>query len=155
MAVDAVSVAKSARLGEDLSHLDLLFLNRDEARALTGMQEAAAGHAATAGARCGRVVLTEGQAGVHALADGPPLWAAAPAIEKVNVSGAGDALIAGTLLRLAEDASLAAAVEFGAACAALTVSSPDAVAPDCRARTSDDRSCRRAALPRSDDAHER
>ena len=74
LAVDAVSVAKSARLGEDLSQLDLLFLNRDEARAMTGMREAgqAMRHLKERGAA--RVVMTDGAAGAHALADGSPLW---------------------------------------------------------------------------------
>ncbi len=155
LAVDAVSVAKSARLGADLSQIDFLFLNRDEARALTGTQEALPAMRRLRERGAAAVVLTEGPAGVHGLADGPALWVAAPAVARVNVSGAGDALIAGTVLRLAEGASLADAVEFGAACAAFTVSSPGAVAT----RMSRENVARsflpQSGLQRSDDSHER
>ena len=98
--------------------------------------------------------MTDGAAGAHALADGPPLWVPAPATLTVNASGAGDALIAGTLLRLAEDAPLAAALEFGAACAGLALASPGAVASE-MSRENVERSILPAGgVPRSGDARE-
>ncbi|MDP9137573.1 MAG: PfkB family carbohydrate kinase [Pseudomonadota bacterium] len=154
LAVDAVSVAKSARLGKDLSHLDVLFLNRDEARAMSGSQEPEPAMRQLRERGAGCVVLTSGAAGAHALAGGPPHWVPAAAANAVNVSGAGDALIAGTLLRLAENASLAIALEFGAACAGLALSSPEAVTADLSREKVE-----RSMLPeridmRSEDAHD-
>jgi sugar/nucleoside kinase (ribokinase family) len=48
----------------------------------------------------------------------------------VDVTGAGDALAAGTLSGLLEDLPLAEALKRGAALAALTLSSSHAVAPE-------------------------
>jgi pseudouridine kinase len=100
------------------------------------------------------VVITDGAAGVHSLVEGPPVFVPAPAVKIMNASGAGDALIAGTLLRLAENAPLTASLRFGTACAALALSSPEAVASDL-AREKIERSILpESGAERSDGAHE-
>jgi pseudouridine kinase len=154
LAVDAVSVAKSVRLGEDLLHIDLLFLNRDEARAMTGTHKSqqAMRQLKKRGVAC--VVMTDGAAGVHALVEGLPVFVPAPTVNNVNASGAGDALIAGTLLRLAENAPLAAALRFGTACAAFALSSPEAVASDLSREKIERSILPESGAERSDDAHE-
>jgi pseudouridine kinase len=128
LAVNTVSVAKSARLGDDLSHIDVLFLNRHEAQAMTGSIEPRSAMRKLERRGAGSVVLTEGASGLHAIdSDGRLLAVSAAAVQIVNVSGAGDALIAGTVLRLAEKAPFEAAIEFGAACAMSALSSPGPV----------------------------
>ena len=50
--------------------------------------------------------------------------------EVVDVTGAGDAMLAGYLHALGQGADPAAAAEYGAAAAALTIASPQPVRPD-------------------------
>ncbi len=135
LAVDPVSVAKSARLPEDLHGIDLLVLNRDEASAylarhsLTGLDPPAS---ATALIRAGaaKVVLTLGAEGALAANQEGLVWVPATPAIPVNVTGAGDSLIAAVLHALMKDEPLAAAVAFGCRAAALTVTSPYTVDPD-------------------------
>jgi pseudouridine kinase len=144
VAVDAVSTPKVTRLGTGLRGVRVLFCNLDEARALlavlpggtrtppappTAPPQVAA---ALVAAGAGTVVLTLGPGGaVIADPDGVrALPARAAAV--VDVTGAGDALVAGTLSGLAAGAGLDDAVRTGIAAAALTVGSPASVRPDLR-----------------------
>ncbi len=132
LAADAVSVAKSRRLPADLTGLDVLFLNADEAGAMAGdggamPPEDCARRLVAAGA--GAVVLTLGEAGLIVADGGGCHHVAAVPAEVVDVTGAGDALIAVTLARLLAGAPLPAAVRTGARIAALTVASEASVAP--------------------------
>jgi pseudouridine kinase len=61
---------------------------------------------------------------------------AAPAVTPVDVTGAGDAMLAAFCHRLLTGASLADAAAYGHQAAAVTVASPHTVAPDLRARMS-------------------
>lgn len=148
LAADAVSRAKAARLAPILPRLDLLFCNRAEAAALLGrdsehdegQQEPGDSGAevatalVTAGA--GAVVMTRGAApvllatrgGIDEISLTTREGAAAPAPRIVDVTGAGDALIAGTLAGLEHGLALADAVAAGMRAAALTLESPGAVA---------------------------
>ncbi|HEX2137973.1 MAG TPA: carbohydrate kinase family protein [Microvirga sp.] len=135
LAVDAVSTHKAARLPQDLAGVDLLFANRDEARAIgaaglrpEGSDEAFARGILARGA--GAVVVTLGAQG--ALAATGTAMAALPAVaaEIVDVTGAGDALIAGTLSELLQGATLPDALATGLLSASLTVESPGSVRPD-------------------------
>lgn len=153
LAADAVSRAKAARLAPLLPRLDLLFCNRAEAAALLGRDgehdegqhepdgRGADGHGAeaatalvTAGASA--VVMTRGAApvllatrgGLEEISLTRCDGAAAPAPRIVDVTGAGDALIAGTLAGLEHGLALAQAVAAGMRAAALTLESPGAVA---------------------------
>ncbi len=131
LAIDAVSIAKIERLPHDLRGLDLLFLNEDEARALLGAS--APGDAAEL-ARAVRkrgptaVVLTCGARGaVVAEGNATTEIAVIPAVV-VDVTGAGDALIAGTLFGLLRGDELPGAVRTGVLAAKLTIESPVSVA---------------------------
>ena len=135
LAVDPVSVAKSARLPANLHGIDLLVLNRDEAGAylarhgLTGLEPRESA-AALLRAGAAAVVLTLGPEGALAASqEGFVPVSATPAIP-VDVTGAGDSLMAAVLHALLKDEPLAVAVTFGCRAAALTVASPYTVHPD-------------------------
>lgn len=146
LAADAVSRAKAARLGPILPRLDLLFCNRAEAAALLGrdgeqdgeQQEEDGAETANALVEAGvkAVVMTRGAApvllatrsGIDEISLTTCDGAAAPPPRVVDVTGAGDALIAGTLAGLEHGLPLARAVAAGMRAAALTLESPGAVA---------------------------
>jgi pseudouridine kinase len=135
LAVDAVSTPKVARLGGDLAGIDLLFLNLDEARALTGRPTADAATAAAGlvAAGVGAVVLTLGAAGALVVdGDGGAATVAALPAHQVDATGAGDALIAATLAELADGPAVAVAeaAATGMVAAALTIESDASVRPD-------------------------
>ena len=131
LAVDGVSVAKSARLPDDLAGVDLLFLNRDEAAAVAGRhgrrdRDPAVLAAALRAAGAGAVVVTLGSAGALAAAPEGTLRVPARPATVVDVTGAGDALIAATLASVAAGDMLAEAVRRGCAAAARAVATPSA-----------------------------
>jgi pseudouridine kinase len=126
LALDAVSVAKSARLPDRLDGVDLLFLNRDEAAALAprfgqAPGEPAAIAAALVGAGARGVVLTLGAGGALAATRAGVVTVPAVPARVVDVTGAGDALVAATLAARMAGADLPAAVAQGCAAAAATV----------------------------------
>ncbi|MBK7625291.1 MAG: carbohydrate kinase family protein [Kineosporiaceae bacterium] len=136
LAVDAVSTPKVGRLPRDLTGVEVLFCNLDEAQALaihhgwplTGnaldLVELLHDHGAA------HVVLSRGADGlVIGDADGIRM-VPATAASVFDVTGAGDSLIAGTLTLLAAGAGLDDAVLAGTLVAALTVESHFSVRPD-------------------------
>ncbi|MBT0773895.1 carbohydrate kinase family protein [Kineosporia sp. J2-2] len=135
VAFDAVSTHKVLRLPRDLSGLSLLSCNRAEARAWLGRHGlptdgddktlATALRAAGAGA----VLLTRGPAGLVVASEG--VLAEVPAVpaSPIDVTGAGDALMAGTLAALIGGADLVTAARAGAERAARTVESELSVLP--------------------------
>lgn len=136
LAVDTVSTVKAARLPRDLSAIDLLFTNCDEANALLGRNKTStrlgACEAAQAllhqGAR--QVILTLGAEGyVIATMEGLQMQEIIPATP-VDITGAGDAMIAGTLYRLLASQSLIRAARTGACLASLTIEHSASVRPD-------------------------
>lgn len=132
LAVDAVSVPKVSRLPLDLSGIGLLFLNLDEAEALLGKSDSSPEQIALALLERGaaRVVLTMAEAGLIAVdCSGSSKVDAIPA-QVVDTTGAGDALIAGTLVAMVTGRSLAEAVQMGTVAAALTLECPYSVRPD-------------------------
>lgn len=134
LAVDAVSVAKATHVRDALDRLALLFLNADEARALVPDAPASATPhelAASLVARgVGTVVLTRGGAGT--IVRQPRRMIAVPAVtaERIDATGAGDALIAATLARLVDGDDVVQAVRIGTLAAALAVEVIGAVRPD-------------------------
>ncbi|MBS9721713.1 winged helix-turn-helix transcriptional regulator [Tianweitania sp. BSSL-BM11] len=139
LAVDTVSTPKAARLPKDLSGIDLLFTNFDEANTLLGLagdarlQPRKAAQALRV-AGVGEVIVTMGaqgcavasRAGVKLL---PPVEA-----RPVDVTGAGDAMIAGTLYRMLAGDPLPLAARTGALLASLTTECEASVRPDLSAR---------------------
>ncbi|WP_334175467.1 carbohydrate kinase [Pseudoxanthobacter sp.] len=129
LAMDAVSVAKAARLPAGLTGIDVLFLNADEGVALTGRADPAAAAAALLAAGAGTVVLTCGAAGAWICdAAGPRLLPAPPA-KVVDVTGAGDTLVGVALAALASGHGIDDAVGRGMAAAADTIGSAASIAP--------------------------
>ena len=129
IAVDTVSVSKAKRLPEDLSAVDLLFTNRAEAVSIlnqtpgteTHLLEDIAASLKTRGAN--GIVLTDGAHG-HLTSWGAELFTTpALASEVVNVSGAGDALVAGVLFKLLCGAGIVESAFAGAVLSALTIES--------------------------------
>lgn len=136
LAVDAVSVAKAARLPDDLTGVDVLFLTLAEARAALDRPGLDAPTAAAAlGSRgAAAVIVTLGAEGfVLAERAQPPRAVPALLTSVVDVTGAGDSFIAATLWRLVRGDTLATAAMAGRKAAALTI----ATAESTRARLRD------------------
>jgi pseudouridine kinase len=138
LVVVAVSAPKIIRLPADLTGVDMLFCTRDEACAWLARHGSAPDPEATdaevaeavraAGARA--VVLTLGADGALGLdGDGPVEVPSAP-VAVVDVTGGGDALVAGTVDALLEGAGLADALRRGVRLAGLTIAVRGAVRPD-------------------------
>jgi pseudouridine kinase len=125
-AVDAVSVVKARKLRGLLPRVSILFANLAQAASVAEV-EAFADPAAAArvmrglGACAG--VVTAGARGIAVWSgDRVQTMAALPASPR-NVTGAGDALIAGTLYGVSQGMPLAEAARLGLAAAAITVES--------------------------------
>ncbi len=127
--VDGVSVQKCQRLRGLLTGIHMLKVNQLEAEALSGLpanstEEAQA--AALALHRLGvrNVVVSRGALGISWCDEFGVLGSrAATPMDVVNSSGAGDALLAGLVHALLVGQTLAEAVPFAMACAAMTLSS--------------------------------
>jgi pseudouridine kinase len=132
LALDAISVPKAVRLPRDLAGIACLFLNHDEAHAVlggpgggpAGPADPAAMAAALRARGAAAVVLTLGPDGCLADDGTGPVHVPAAATTVVDVTGAGDAMIAATLLGLGHGLALVQAVRFGTSMAARTVASP-------------------------------
>ena len=127
---DGVSVAKAPRLSGILAALSIVFVNRAEAAAIAGCGVETSPAELSArlrdmGARA--VVITDGASPLHLRHSGETLDLPAPHASIVDVTGAGDALIAGTLAGLARGCDLAASLLIGQQAARLTLESPGAV----------------------------
>jgi pseudouridine kinase len=126
VAVDAISVVKARKLRGVLPRISILFANLAQAASVADVESIPdAAHAARAlhalGARAG--IVTAGAAGIAVwIGDDVRTLAALPAVPR-DVTGAGDALIAGTLFGLTEPRSLFDAAPLGLAAAAITVES--------------------------------
>lgn len=132
LAIDAVSTPKVMRLPRDLTGVGLLFLNLDEARAFLREPETSAEEAAARLRACGaeRVVLTLGEAGLVVSDQSGTCQLAAVRATISDATGAGDALIAATLVTLLKGYPLTEAARLGTVAAALTVESTASVRPD-------------------------
>jgi sugar/nucleoside kinase (ribokinase family) len=131
VAVSPVSVQKSERVRDDMAGIDFLFLNRFEAEALLGSSETLRGLAAKlAASEVPHGVVSGDAEGAVAWSRGDILPLAAPAARPVNVNGAGDALAAATLARLARGDDFFTAARIGMAAGAMTVEAEMAVRAD-------------------------
>jgi len=122
-----VSKAKAPRLKSSLSELDILFTNRVELGALSGQDneqdtdiDAAMDWISREGPD--HVVVSNGSKAVTVLAEGKRHHVPVSALTQVrDVTGAGDALAAGTLFKLIAGVSFIDAVEFGIRAAQKTI----------------------------------
>ncbi len=132
LAADAVSVVKSRKLTSILGTVSPLFLNLSQAASVLGAP--AFPDAASAALALSRHVLagvvTAGADGVAAWLNGEVRAIPARIASVRDVTGAGDALIAGTLFGITGGvAGFFRAVQLGVAAAAITVESGAATAP--------------------------
>ncbi|WP_250131797.1 PfkB family carbohydrate kinase [Pseudochrobactrum algeriensis] len=136
LAVDTVSAPKALRLPQDLSGVDLLFLNLDEAHSLlrhpAGTPRLTAEQAINALHARGvaKIVMTMGAGGVHIGDESGIRHIASVPAQPVDITGAGDALISGTLYCLLDRKELPDAVRTGTLLATLTTESDASVHPD-------------------------
>ena len=133
LSVDAVSDPKAAKLPSRLDAIDLLFINEGEARAYLGAASAKGAEELaeallTRGAQS--VVLTLGERGAICAGRGSTTAIPPPRAERISATGAGDALVAGTLWASIAGEPLAEAVRTGAELAALTLESERSVRAD-------------------------
>ncbi len=133
LAIDAVSTPKAARLPEDLTGIDLLFMNVDEANSILkrkgadSLDDAKAAALALQAAGAREAVVTMGASGIAvAGSDGPRTFPAVRA-NAVDITGAGDAMIAGTLHRILTGEDTYAAARTGALLGTLTTESTSSV----------------------------
>lgn len=126
LAVNTVSTAKSKRLGGSLAGVDLLVTNHAEAQAIVGESEPETTVKEFLKLGAAAVVLSQGASGVQAGENGRLMRILMPGTTIRNVSGAGDALAAGTFLRRLEGAGLYDAVMFGMGCALAALKWPTA-----------------------------
>jgi len=128
--IDTVDGFLAPRILPWLACVDTLKPNRAEASQLSGLPFGSREHAAPiadwfhhAGVR--RVVLSLGQYGLY-YSDGDLAgWLPPLPVDVVNVSGAGDALMAGLAYGRLEGMAFADSVRFGLGCAALTLGGED------------------------------
>jgi len=129
----AISPAKVVRYRESLPDLTYLFMNAAEATALAGTSATHAGewsHLLRAHGLKGGVVTNGGGEVAAFCADLAFTVKPPDTIDIADVTGAGDALAAGTLDALLEGRSLTGALPFGIAASRITLASPHAVAPE-------------------------
>jgi pseudouridine kinase len=130
VALDPVGVAKAQRLAVDRP-VHTFTPNREELEAFAGTADVAKAVALCHDRGIGTVWLREGAGGSTIFrADREPVHVQLPPAEVVDVTGAGDAMLAGYLHRLVAGATVEEAARFGAAVARLTVQSSYTVRPD-------------------------
>ncbi len=131
VAVDAVSVAKSQRLARMLGRVSYLFCNVAQAGALAGRSfddsAEAAGAMVKLGAQSG--IVSAGARGIAVFERSEVCLMPALAAVPRDVTGAGDALVAGTLFGLAQGRTLRDSAKWGLAAAAIAVESANSAAP--------------------------
>lgn len=134
LAADSVSVAKAPRLAGLLDKLDMLFCNAQEAEVLANSAIHApldvitvANRLFDLGART--VVVSQGSSGCYAAAPGVDTFIPAFPTDVKDVTGAGDALTAGTLFGLEQGLGIQEAIRWGLAAASVTCQTIHTVSP--------------------------
>lgn len=131
VALDPVSVAKAARLASYLGGLALVTPNTDELAALAGTTDRAQALDVLHERGVATVWLRSGRDGSRlSTTTGSTVLAAIPAARVVDVTGAGDAMLAAYCHAVLDGADPADAARYGHAAAALTVASTATVHPD-------------------------
>ncbi len=125
--IDAVSVAKAEKLPAELRGVDTLFCNLDEARAILGarqvMDDVEASVKALSGRGARTTVVTAGADGLWCANDDDCEYLRVVPTDVVDVSGAGDALIAGTLLGRLAGQDPVKSCQLGLKAASMTIGS--------------------------------
>ena len=130
VALDPVGVAKAARLGS-LRGVHTFTPNADELAAWSGSPETEVAVERAQADDVAVVWLRAGAAGSTVVRPGhDPVTVALPPAPVVDVTGAGDAMLAAYVHRMLREDDAVAAAWFGAAAAWLTVGSASAVHPD-------------------------
>jgi pseudouridine kinase len=132
LAVNAVSIEKTARLPRDLSGAELVFFNEKEARAYVDapqMDEPLELAREVYRRGPSAAVISCGAKGVAVASIGMLTRHPAAETRIVDVTGAGDALVAGTLFGRIGGKSLGEAVAIGVRLAALTLETAASVHP--------------------------
>ena len=135
LVVDAVSAAKCHKVLAHLAQVQVLKLNRLEAKALTGLAIDSLADAQRAAHWCWQrgvrhTVLSLGEQGVCWVdATGQAGHLAAPNLQIANTNGAGDALLAGVIYGQLAGFLWPQSVQWGMSCAALTLAGPTANTP--------------------------
>jgi pseudouridine kinase len=130
-------MVKSERIRSSLAAVDVLFPNRQEAAVLSGLDASTPAGVARAALEIrkqgvGTVVITLGGDGIYFDAgQGGKFLPVIPAKRVADVTGAGDALVAGYAYGMLTGGSDQAAL-FGLAAASLTVETEKSIAEDLR-----------------------
>ncbi|EWY39313.1 carbohydrate kinase [Skermanella stibiiresistens SB22] len=132
--VDCVSVANAARLQGILGGIDTLFANGDEASYLSHIPIRAPLDVCEAGYRLmcggvGSVVITRGREGAFVASPFDYDFFLPPPVDVNEVTGAGDALIAGVIFGRLGGHAMDDAMRLGLACAAWAVEAAETVNP--------------------------
>lgn len=114
-------------LAPALPHLDLLFLNQDEARMLTGTEDPGGAAARMRGAGASAVVVKMGRNGCAVFRSGLEVFSPGFEVPVVDTTGAGDCFAGGFLAALVRGLSETEAARFANAVAAMSVQQPGAV----------------------------
>lgn len=114
-------------LGPCLPHLDMLFMNEDEAFQVTGSRDPAKGASVVLERGVGTAVMKLSGRGCAIYTDSKEVLCPAYRVPVKDTTGAGDCFVAGFLDARQRGASLAEAGEFGNAVAALSVQKLGAV----------------------------
>jgi len=132
---DPISIVKSQRIRSSLAAVDVLFPNRKEAAVLTGLPAETHVEVTKAAAELrrlgvGTVVVTMGSEGIYVHSgEGGRFLSVIPAKRVLDVTGAGDALVAGYAYGMLSGASDDPAL-YGLAAASLTVETENSIAED-------------------------
>ena len=129
LAIDGVSPAKCKRLPKSLDALGILFTNAAQVTDMTRVSSGIKGVERMLKRGCRTMVATMGPHGLILAEDTKVTVIPAPDVPIVSVSGAGDAIAAGTLLGLSRGVAIQDAVKFGVALATLVLQSVHTVPP--------------------------
>lgn len=130
---DCVSALKANKLRPFLGQITCLKANMNEARVLTSLGQDAKTDVLLRALRptgVAQIIMSDGANGFVAVTQSDMVTKIPDSAQAVNVSGAGDALLAGFVYGWAHEMAWAARVDFAHAVAQFTLSSRKAVHPD-------------------------
>jgi pseudouridine kinase len=135
LCINPVSAPKAKKLPKDLHGVNLIIPNKDEAEVLSGVRIGQQADYLRAGERIlekgvNQVIITLGEDGVFwATNSGMSEHILPFPVQTVDVTGAGDSLIAGVLFGLSQGESLSTSCRLGLASASYTIQTKETVYP--------------------------